>query len=83
METTQSFETKIQLVLNHLQEQKSISSWEAITLYRATRLSAIIFVLKNRGHSITTEMFYEGKTRFGVYHYAGMDVIENGKVLGK
>lgn len=83
METTQSFENKTNSVLKHLQENKSITSWEAITLYKATRLSAIIFILKERGHSITTEMVYDGRTRFGVYHYAGMDVLENGKVLGK
>lgn len=83
MESTQSFETKTQAVLKHLQENKSITSWEAINLFKATRLSAIIFRLRERGHSITTEMIYENRSNYAIYHYAGMDVIENGKVLGK
>lgn len=83
METSESFESKTKLVLKHLQENKSITSWEAITLFKATRLAATIFVLKERGHSITTEFIQDGRKRYAVYHYAGMDVIENGKVLGK
>lgn len=82
METNQSFESKTQAVLQHLQENKKITSWEAINLFRATRLSAIIFLLKERGHSITTEMIFENKSRYAIYHYAGMDVLENGKFLG-
>ena len=39
-------------VLAHLTEQDSITSWEAIQLYKATRLSAIIFDLKEDGHEI-------------------------------
>ena len=83
METkTSSFENKTKLVLKHLQEKKSITSWEAIQQYRAIRLSAIIFRLKERGHSITTQMVYENNTNYAIYHYAGMDVLETGKVLG-
>ena len=47
-----TFETKIAKVKEHLMSGKSITSWEAIRLYRATRLSAIIFELKNR-HGLT------------------------------
>ena len=43
---------KTQAVLNHLQTQKGITSLEAYNLYGATRLSAIIFVLKERGYNI-------------------------------
>jgi hypothetical protein len=82
METNQSFETKIQLVLKHLQENKKITSWEAINLYRATRLSAIVFNLKERGHLISTEMVFENKSRYAIYHYGGVDVLDSGKVLG-
>lgn len=82
METNQSFESKTQAVLKHLQENKKITSWEAINLFRATRLADIIFRLKERGHSISTEMVFESKSRYAIYHYAGMDVLESGKVLG-
>lgn len=38
--------TKTSQVLDHLQTKGSITSWEAIELYGATRLSAIIFNLR-------------------------------------
>jgi len=38
---------KSQLVKKHLIENGSITSWEAIQLYGATRLSAIIFNLRH------------------------------------
>lgn len=65
-----SFENKTKNVLNHLIQNGSITSWEAIEKYRATRLSAIIFKLKERGYDIVTEMKHdtESKTRWGVYH---------------
>lgn len=41
-------------VLRHLEEHGSITSNEAWELYGATRLSAIIFNLRKRGHEIDT-----------------------------
>lgn len=41
-------------VLKHLQENGSITSMEAIELFGATRLSAIIFNLRRHGHNIVT-----------------------------
>ena len=46
--------TKEQQVKKHLIQKRSITSWEAINLYRATRLSAIIFKLKEKGMPIRT-----------------------------
>lgn len=43
---------KSRLVREHLISGKSITSWEAIQLYRATRLSAIIFNLRKDGLNI-------------------------------
>ena len=43
---------KTQRVLAHLQKYGSITSWEAITQYKATRLSSIIFNLKEKGYNI-------------------------------
>lgn len=39
---------KTKKVMLHLQEFGHINSWEAIQLYGATRLSAIIFNLRNK-----------------------------------
>lgn len=56
-------------VLNHLKKHKSITSWEAIQEYRATRLSAIIFDLREKGYDIRSIIEYneETGTRFARY----------------
>ena len=41
-------------VLRHLKENGSITSLEAFELYGATRLSAIIFKLRQKGYEIKT-----------------------------
>jgi len=59
-----------------LQEHGSITSLEAIELFGATRLSAIVFNLRRRGYEITTETLAT-KDRYGhavnyakyVYHH--------------
>lgn len=47
--------SKAEQIKKHLLKKKSITSWDAITLYRATRLSAIIFNLRNKGWIIATK----------------------------
>ena len=47
--------TKHNLVKKHLIKSKTITSWEAIIQYKATRLSAIIFNLRKSGWDITTK----------------------------
>ena len=48
--------TKQDKVMNHLIEHGSITSWEAIQEYRATRLSAIIYNLRHKlGMNIESE----------------------------
>lgn len=54
--------SKTKKVLFHLQNHKSITSWEAIKLYKATRLSAIIYVLRKRGYEISSIPEYNKKT---------------------
>lgn len=70
---------KTQEVLRHLQKKKSITSWEAISLYGATRLSAIIFLLRGRGHNIVDKWEedidrYGNKVRFVRYVYFGNNI---------
>jgi hypothetical protein len=60
--------TKIDAVYMHLKKRKHITSWEAINLYRATRLADIIYKLKDQGFDIETQMFYKGNTRFARYY---------------
>lgn len=42
------------LVLNHLEQGKSLTQAEAITLFNSFRLSSIIHCLRNAGHNIVT-----------------------------
>jgi len=70
-------ETKTRKVLEHLKNKKQITSWEAIQLFRATRLSAIIFNLRKQ-HVITDEWqtSEDGKSRYKVYYYGGERNVE-------
>lgn len=56
--------TKQRKIELHLIEEGSITSWEAIEQYGVTRLSAIIYVLKDRGWTFETEDI-EFEDRFG------------------
>lgn len=53
-------------ILRHLQ-QKSLSTWEAITLYNCTRLAAYVHILRDRGHDITSAWKNHNGKRFKVY----------------
>jgi hypothetical protein len=55
---------KTKAVLQWLQTGAGISSMEAIKQFGATRLSAIIFDLRAKGHDIETVMC-DGRDRFG------------------
>ena len=47
---------KTKEVLYHLQTYGTITSMEAIDMFGATRLAAIIFILRKRGYEIETLM---------------------------
>jgi len=51
-------------VLYHLKNEGSITSWEAVKEYGATRLSAIIFNLRKDGYNIES-IPKKSKNRFG------------------
>jgi hypothetical protein len=65
-------ESKTKKVANHLIKKKKITSWEAIIQYKATRLSAIIFILRDKGFIIETKYEIKNKIRYGVYVFKGM-----------
>ena len=64
-------------ILNHLKQNGTITSMQAIMTYGCTRLSAVIFNLRKDGHSITsinksgTHHVTGKKTTYAVYHYGG------------
>jgi hypothetical protein len=59
--------TKIDAVYLHLKRHKHITSWEAINLYKATRLADIIYKLKQQGFKIETVMVEGENCRFARY----------------
>jgi hypothetical protein len=54
-----------------LKTRGHITSWQAIQLYRATRLADIIFNLRSKGMAINTVMCVKGKERYARYVYMG------------
>ena len=50
-----SLNTKTGKILDNLQKYGYITSWDAINMYHATRLSAIIFNLRKEGYNIESE----------------------------
>ena len=56
--------TQKDAVLEHLKAFGTITSWEAIKEYGATRLSSIIYILRHEGYPIGGEMV-QTKNRFG------------------
>lgn len=68
-------ECKAAKVLNHLKEHGSITSWEAIENYGATRLSAIIYNLRKdyiiNGVDETFTDRYGNTSKFTKYIFGG------------
>ena len=62
---------KTKAVLEHLQKYGSITSWEAIDKYHATRLSAIIFNLKGRYDIMSVMVTDDEGCRYARYFYYG------------
>ena len=56
--------TQEEMVLQHLKDFGSITSWEAFTEYGVTRLSAIILELRKQNFFITTD-YVVNKNRYG------------------
>jgi hypothetical protein len=71
--------TKHQRVKNHLIKKGSITSWDAIQLFSATRLSAIIHTLRKRGLDIVTKDIrikdkYGNTSTYAKYKYFSNEV---------
>lgn len=70
--------TKIAKVAEHLRRYKNITSWEAITKYRATRLADMVYQLKGRGWQIGTTMV-ENKDGIRFARYVLLKEPKNGQ----
>lgn len=69
-------ETKTTKVLEHLKKYGHITSLEAISLYSATRLSAIIYNLRKKGYDIETKDI-DFTDRFGTKSHYGKYVLKS------
>lgn len=67
---------KTEQVLNHLQCYGSITSLDAIGMYGATRLSAIIYNLRKRGYVIDT-IRIPFTDRYGNYSWHGKYILQH------
>ena len=67
--------SKTRKVLEHLQKYGSITSWQAIELYGATRLSAIIYNLREKYVILSDKVShidrYGNQSSFAKYIYRG------------
>tara|TARA_R100001244_G_scaffold17967_2_gene19039 strand:- start:4689 stop:4952 length:264 start_codon:yes stop_codon:yes gene_type:complete len=59
--------TKKQEILNHLKSGKTITSMEAIELYKVTRLAAVVHTLKREGHIIESENVKGNNGTYSIY----------------
>lgn len=58
---------KTESVLMHLRKKRTITSWQAIQLFKATRLADIIYRLRNRGEPIVSETVENENAKFARY----------------
>ena len=72
-------DTKTKQVLQHLQKYGTITSWQAIQQYGATRLSAIVFNLKRYGYDIRTIMMEDTDRNGNTCRYAKYVLSREGK----
>ena len=68
--------TKTEKVKIHLIEKGNITSWQAIQLYGSTRLSDIIYRLRNKGMNIRSERI-KFIDRFGEKSYYAKYILED------
>jgi biotin operon repressor len=59
--------TKKKRILNHLKSGKTITSMEAIDLFKCTRLAAVIHSLKDEGYSIESKSVKGTNTNYARY----------------
>ena len=65
---SKNLDTKIGKVRAFLEEGNTLTSWRAIELFRCTRLSAVIYALRNDyGMAIADKRIYEEDTNYSKY----------------
>lgn len=70
-------DSQVTLILNHLKSGKEINPKEALAKYGCFRLGAVIFVLKEEGHNISSKLHYYEKPSGKKGRYAVYKLEEN------
>ena len=70
-------DSQVTLILNHLKSGKEINPKEALSKYGCLRLGAIIFILKEEGHSISSRLHLYTKPSGKKGRYAVYKLEEN------
>ena len=68
--------TKTEAIMKHLQEYGNITSWEAIKEYGATRLSGVIYNLRNRYNMPIRSERVDMTDRYGNKGYYAKYILE-------
>jgi hypothetical protein len=84
--TKDQVKTQREAIMWHLKTYGKITSWEAIKEYGATRLSDIIFRLKNEGYNIKTNLIkkenrFGNTTTFAKYEYNVPKLYEQQEII--
>jgi len=66
--------TQNKLIINHLQQGKTLTSLEALKLFGCFRLSARIAELKNQGFDIVSNNIKENGKTFAEYSLGGHEI---------
>lgn len=66
-QTAKQVPTQLSQVRNHILKRGTITSWDAISHYRITRLSEYIRILREEGMDIKTEWETSNGKRYGRY----------------
>ena len=69
-ETKMKFNSQKEIIKQHLFKHNSITSWEAITKYKITRLSAHILSLRDEGLNIISTYKRNPKTETNYVQYS-------------
>ncbi len=63
------FKNNLNVVLDYLKKNKKITTYQASNLFKATRLSELIYILQSQGHNISCKIVKKGNISYALYVY--------------
>ena len=70
--------SKTEMILSHLINKRKIDTWTAFTMYKATRLSAVIHTLRKRFNILSKDVVdsNDGRKNYVIYVYKGVKDVD-------